>query len=119
VPAEQRNSKYLAAFLTVRDCAIRAVDGWSSSLDVSLRGVAAILRGRLSASAQLCADCSAGVVQHIKRRSALRPEPAAIDYGYQAFRGYRRGTDEFAVGCCVQTIRISRQRYSVGAFSSA
>jgi hypothetical protein len=73
----------------------------------------------LSPSAQLVPDRAAGVVEQVKRLGSLRSEPAAIDHRYQAFREYRRGRDKFAVGRCVQSIRIARQRYSVGTFSCA
>ena len=69
--------------------------------------------------AQLRPDLASGIVEQVKRRSALRPEPAAIDYRYQAFREHRRGRDELAVGRCVQVIGIARQRYRVGTFPSA
>jgi hypothetical protein len=33
-----------------------------------------------SSSTQLCADRAARVVEQVKRRSALRPEPGAVDH---------------------------------------
>jgi hypothetical protein len=70
-------------------------------------------------SAQFLPDRPAGNVEQVKRRSALRSEPAAIDYQYQAFREHRRGRDELAVRRCVQTVRMASQRYRVGTFPSA
>jgi len=77
------------------------------------------MRAWLLPSAQLVPDRASGAVEQVKRRSALRPKPTAIDHRYQAFCEGRRGRDELAVGRCVQVIRISGQRYRVGAFPSA
>jgi hypothetical protein len=67
-------------------------------------------RATRRASANLSPDLASGAVDHFECRGPLGSKAAGVDHRYQAFREYRRGRDEIAVGACCKSAAARSNR---------